>query len=65
MDKIVVEREGDIRFCVSCGFSDERPSPSATRELPTRATRGAARRLDTPVQVVKLVDAAGDDDEPR
>lgn len=61
LDKITVEVGGDMRRCVSCGFSDERPEDNNAgvdggRELPTRVTRGSARRVETPAQVVRMVD---------
>ena len=44
MDKIVVDLDRDIRECVSCGYTDERPeAPSAAGELPTRV-RSLTRR---------------------
>lgn len=52
-DKLVVDTEAGLRECVSCGFSDERPLADPT-ELKTRVTRPAARRLDTPVEVITL-----------
>jgi Zn ribbon nucleic-acid-binding protein len=58
MDKIVVDLDTDLRECVACGFSDARPqssSPGAS-ELPTRVSRAAARRVETPAEAVKLVD---------
>ncbi len=75
VDKIVVDLETDQRLCVSCGFSEDRPglpasSPlavSAQRppELPTRVTRAAARRVETPPQVITLIDSASDREKPR
>lgn len=64
MDKITVEVGGEQRVCVSCGFSDARPEdkkPSASGggELPTRVTRGTARRVETAAEVVRLVEPAG------
>tara|TARA_R110002110_G_scaffold205066_7_gene417081 strand:+ start:215426 stop:215695 length:270 start_codon:yes stop_codon:yes gene_type:complete len=62
MDKIVVDLDTDRRACVSCDFSEERPgvpdTPGPARELPTRATRAAARRVETPAEVVTLIDPA-------
>ncbi len=58
MDKIVVDLDEDTRSCVACGFSEARPqagSPGAS-ELPTRVSRAAARRVETPAEAVKLVD---------
>jgi hypothetical protein len=71
MDKIVVNLDTDQRECVACGFSEARPqqgsadqaSPSpeqqavtGQRELPTRVSRAAARRVETVAEPVKLVD---------
>ncbi len=72
MDKILVDLDTDQRLCISCGFSEERPgmpaetavvmkSPPAA-ELPTRVSRAAARRVETPAEQVTLIglQAAGD-----
>jgi uncharacterized metal-binding protein (TIGR02443 family) len=66
MDKIVVDLDTDYRSCVSCGFSEERPSESdaaetvpakgAVREVPTRVSRPAARRVETPAQPITFID---------
>lgn len=68
MDKIVVDLDTDQRECVSCGFTDGRPEPPAAakpgkgpvsvRELPTRVSRAAARRVETAAQPITLIDAA-------
>ena len=70
VDKIVVDRDTDQRQCVSCGFSEDRPGLPASNpvvataykppELPTRATRAAARRVETPAQVITLIDPGTD-----
>lgn len=70
MDKIVVDMETDQRLCVSCGFSEDRPGlpasspPNVTahkpQELPTRVSRAAARRVETPAQAITLIDTARD-----
>ena len=72
MDKILIDMDTDKRLCVSCGFSEERPglpakSPVAVTapkvaELPTRVSRAAARRVETPAERVTLIDlqTAGD-----
>jgi uncharacterized protein len=72
MDKIVVDLDTGQRLCVSCGFSEERPglpalSPLANAthkppELPTRVSRASARRVETPAQVITLIDPGGDRD---
>ena len=61
MDKIVVNLDTDTRHCVSCDFSEERPDSQASPagkapELSTRVTRPASRRVETPAEVVTLVD---------
>ena len=64
MDKIVVDLDTDQRECVACGFVEARPGNTATeaqaetasRELPTRVSRPAARRLDTTAEPVRLVE---------
>ena len=61
MDKIVVDLDTDHRECVACGFSDARPDGGEkTAELPTRVSRAAARRIETPTEVVKLLDPGSD-----
>jgi uncharacterized metal-binding protein (TIGR02443 family) len=55
MDRLVVDLETDRRECVACGFSEARPGPPPA-EVPTRVTRAAARRSETPAQVLTLVD---------
>ncbi len=65
MDRIVVDTGTDRRECVACGFGEDRPeaAPPAggkpvapPRELPTRVTRPAARRVETPAETVTLID---------
>jgi uncharacterized metal-binding protein (TIGR02443 family) len=66
IDKIVVDLDTDQRICVSCGFSEARPGlPDASAlvdaahkqaELPTRVSRAAARRVETPAQAITFVD---------
>ncbi len=71
MDKILVDLDTDQRECVACGFNEARPEDGggapagpaqapvrAEPELPTRVSRPAARRIDTPAQPVRLVDPA-------
>jgi hypothetical protein len=60
MDRIVVDMETDRRECVACGFSDERPEDKLAREVPTRVSRPAARRVETPAETVRLVDPAAE-----
>ncbi|MEH6589321.1 MAG: YheV family putative metal-binding protein [Halioglobus sp.] len=66
MDKIIVDLDTDQRECVACGFNEARPEagpePSAP-ELPTRVSRASARRLDTPAQVVNLIDPSPKSDK--
>ena len=61
MDRIVVDLENDQRECIACGFSDARPAGPPPGELGTRVTRAAARRSETPADVVTLVDPAASD----
>ena len=56
MDKIVVDLDTQTRECVACDFSEDRPADSGQRELPTRVSRAAARRVETPAEAVTLVD---------
>ncbi len=58
MDKIIVDGDTDQRECVACGFSEARPQAAAAGELPTRVSRASARRVETPAEVVTLVDPA-------
>ncbi|MFT4767116.1 MAG: putative metal-binding protein (TIGR02443 family) [Glaciecola sp.] len=67
MDKIVVDLDSDQRECVACGFNEGRPAAPAPEEVKTRVSRASARRVETPVQVVRLLDpgsnTASDADE--
>lgn len=71
MDKMVVDLDTDQRICVSCGFTEARPglpaaatpAPAAT-ELPTRVSRAAARRVQTPAQPITLIDDTVRRDKP-
>jgi Zn ribbon nucleic-acid-binding protein len=57
MDKMVVDLDTDQRECVACGFAEGRPDAGpAIAEVPTRVSRAAARRVETPAEVVTLVD---------
>ncbi len=59
MDRIVVNLDTDRRECVACGFSEERPAAQrdvTVQEPVTRVTRPAARRVETPAEVVTLID---------
>ncbi len=58
-DKIVVDLDSDRRECVACGFSEARPEAGSS-ELPTRVTRPAARRVETPASPVRLIDPNDD-----
>lgn len=61
MDKIVVDMETRTRECIDCGFSEGRPADNtSTVELPTRVSRPAARRVETPAEVINLVDPAAE-----
>lgn len=65
MDKITVNLDTDQRECVACDFSESRPRPDTAngpqREIPTRVSRAAARRVETPAEAVTLVDAGKKD----
>jgi len=62
MDKIVVDLDRNVRECVACGYSDERPeAPAPTDELVTRVSRPAARRVETSAEPVRLVDPSDAD----
>lgn len=72
MDKIVVDLDTDQRACVACGYSEARPQAAAggrsvagdavaEREIPTRVSRAAARRVETPAEVVTLIDPTAAD----
>ena len=64
MDRVVVDLDSDRRECTACGFSETRPGApdaakagsEAARELPTRVSRAAARRVETAAEPVTLVD---------
>jgi len=56
MDKIVVDLNTDERECVACGFSEGRPAAPAPEEVKTRVNRASARRVETPAEVVRLLD---------
>ena len=68
MDKIVLDLDADRRLCVSCGFSEDRPVEPATAappsDLPTRVSRPAARRVETPAQPITLIDSGKDHRKP-
>jgi Zn ribbon nucleic-acid-binding protein len=64
MDKMVVDLDSDERECVACGFSEQRPGDSvAVSEVQTRVSRAAARRVETPAEVVQLLDPAKSDSD--
>jgi uncharacterized metal-binding protein (TIGR02443 family) len=75
MDKIVVDLDTDQRMCVSCGFSEARPGlPAASpladaaqkpAEIPTRVSRAAARRVETPAQPITILDPLSEGDKPQ
>jgi uncharacterized metal-binding protein (TIGR02443 family) len=68
MDRVVVDLDSDRRECIACGFSQARPEApgggtgggGAPRELPTRVSRAAARRVETAAEPVTLVDPRGE-----
>jgi uncharacterized metal-binding protein (TIGR02443 family) len=61
MDKLFIEGSGEHRECVSCGFSDSRPTRTPG-EIQTRVSRAAARRVETPAEPVTLLPAGQDGD---
>jgi len=71
MDKIVVDLDTDQRECIACGFSEARPGMpaagepaprgDAVAEVPTRVSRAAARRVETPAEPVRLLDPRKED----
>ena len=61
MDKLQVDPERNLRECVSCGYSDERPVDGAP-ELRTRVNRPAARRVETAAEPVTLIQPPGRED---
>lgn len=81
MDKIVVDLDTDHRLCVSCGFSEGRPGMPAESahsakgspvdampnplEIPTRVSRAAARRVETPAQAITLLDPRQKREKPE
>jgi uncharacterized metal-binding protein (TIGR02443 family) len=56
MDRIVVDFDTDRRECVACGFSEARPGDPPSGEMPTRVTRAAARRVETPAEAITFID---------
>jgi len=75
LDKIVIDANTDQRVCVSCGFCEDRPGLPASSplvaaaqnspELPTRVSRAAARRVQTPAQKITLIDPRSDRDSSQ
>lgn len=69
MDKIVIDLDTDRRVCVHCGFAEDRPglpqAVSKASELPTRVSRAAARRVQTPAEAITLLDAEGSRVKPQ
>ncbi len=58
-DKLVIDTETERRECVSCGFSDQRPTQAQT-ELRTRVNRPS--RKDTSAEPVRLVEPPAEED---
>ena len=58
MDRLVIDLDTDRRECVACGFSEERPADNGKQpgEIPTRVSRPAARRVETPAEAITLID---------
>ncbi len=71
MDKIVIDLDTDQRVCVNCGFAEDRPGLPAAEivqkspELPTRVSRAAARRVQTPAEAITLIDAKDGRDKSK
>ena len=61
MDRIIVDMDTQTRECVACDFVEERPGDSSVQELPTRVSRAAARRVETPAETVTLIDPSMED----
>lgn len=63
MDRIVINLDTDQRECVACDFSEARPAAQgdSSQELPTRVSRAAARRVETPAEAITLI--GGDKDK--
>lgn len=70
MDKIVVDLDTDQRICVSCGFCEPRPGlpegapvdkAAKPAEIPTRVSRAAARRVETPAEAITIIDISSED----
>ena len=51
----MVSGDGALRRCIDCGFGDERPVETPA-PVATRVSRAAARRVETPADVVRLID---------
>ncbi|MEM0955751.1 MAG: YheV family putative zinc ribbon protein [Pseudomonadota bacterium] len=60
MDKIVVDSSNDQRECVSCGYTDSRPS-GKPEELRTRVNQ-PARRVETAAEPVTLIQPSASED---
>ena len=60
VDRIAIDLDRDERGCVACGFREQRPPAPAPEELKTRVNRAAARRVETPTEIVTLVDPGRD-----
>jgi uncharacterized protein len=68
IDKIVIDRDTDQRICIHCGFAEDRPGMPEQQlnapELPTRVSRAAARRVETPAEAITLIDAGAKGAKP-
>jgi len=58
MDTVRVDPARNLRDCVGCGFTDERPRDPVPVAPPTRVTRAKARRIETPAEPVRLLATA-------
>jgi hypothetical protein len=63
MDKIIVDLDTQTRECVACDFTEARPGDSGAQELPTRVSRAAARRVETPAEPVTLINPPASSDD--
>jgi uncharacterized metal-binding protein (TIGR02443 family) len=69
LDKTIIDPETDQRICIHCGFAEDRPGlpepMGESPELPTRVSRAAARRVQTPAEPITLIDTKGNGAKPQ
>lgn len=62
IDKTVIDADTDQRICIHCGFAEDRPGLPEPQikspELPTRVSRAAARRVQTPAEAITFIDSS-------